>query len=449
MSKSKSKSKKRAWANQGSGYTAYNKPLSMSSTLPAGPMKPYVPPVYPHAHLPVVTELDVPSTILMQTLYRALSVRRSGGGTEEAKFVAWLANRLPVTMIDEAGNIHVDTRQGPHQRTMFTSHTDTVHHKSGRNEIRLDASDPSAVKWRAGNGAALGADDGAGVALMLHMLDNGVPGYYIFFRGEESGGTGSSWLADNTVIADIDRCISLDRAGYMDVITHQGGRRCCSDTFALALSQALTADDLSVAYVPDDTGVFTDSANLTELIAECTNLSVGYKHQHGDSEWQDVSFLPKLAAALVNVDWEALPVERDPRSKEYSYDRWDGFAPTLSKGKGTPVATGGNYDYNWMTAEPGMGKSAYYDTPAWKMDMTPEEDACVDALYEAVEGRYSLLREILSEYMLPENPSDAAHYMQFNRADSSDYQRWAAGIEDGEFDMDNVMSELSDRLVVV
>ena len=152
--------------------------------------KPRLPrPEYPHTHLPLMTAMDVPSTVLMQTLWRALQVKRPAGSREEAAFVAWLVNRLPVTLIDEAGNIHVDTRTRPLSRTMFTAHTDTVHHSAGVNTIRIDRTDPARVLWRADKDACLGADDGAGVALLMHMLDAGVAGYYVFFRGEEIGGS--------------------------------------------------------------------------------------------------------------------------------------------------------------------------------------------------------------------------------------------------------------------
>lgn len=341
---------------------------NIKSATPATP-KPYIKPAYPYAHLPMLTDADVPNTVLMRTLHRMLRTRRAGDSMAEARCVAWLVERLPVTMIDAAGNVHVDMRKGPMHRTMFTSHTDTVHHVGGPNNIRLDTSNPLAVKWRADEGHCLGADDGAGIALMVHMIDAGVPAYYIFFRGEESGGIGSSWLAENMAqcLKDVDRCISFDRADYADVITHQAGGRCCSDEFADALAQALTRDDFSLVYMPDNTGVFTDSANLTKHIAECTNLSVGYKSQHGDGEWQDVTFLQTLATALVNIAWDNLPVKRDPKEVE-AYDRW-GF-PTQH--------------------------------PIYAADDAVSE--LLDALKDAIDGKYMDLRWMLAHHIADSLP---------------------------------------------
>ena len=372
------------------------------------PAAAYARPAYPYAHLAYVTPADVPSTTLMQVLYRALSTQRASGSHEEGAFVAWLCNRLPVTLIDEAGNIHVDTRMTSAQRTMFTSHTDTAHHYGGNNHIRLDGK-----FWRADEGACLGADDGAGIALMLHMLEAQVPGYYIFFRGEEVGGVGSRWLAENmpNVLDDIDRCISFDRADYSDVITHQAGGRCCSDAFAQALATALTREDLSVAYIPDDTGVFTDSANLTELVSECTNLSVGYKHQHGDGEWQDVIFLQELAAQLCTVQWDALPVERDPLVRS--------------------------------TSERGLFSSCN----ATRYKLAQCEETLVDALWGANNGHMHDIKFLVAEYIMPDDPDSVMPFINPWAIKPEIYEAYAEGLESGEYEYDLVLEILQDDLV--
>lgn len=379
-------------------------------------------PVYPHAHLPLLTDMDVPSTMLMQVLHRALRVKRDHGTMTEARFVAWLCNRLPVTMIDGAGNIHVDLRTKPQHRTMFTSHTDTVHHNGGDNKIRLDASNPDRILWRADEGQCLGADDGAGVALMVHMIDQGVPGLYVFFRGEECGGLGSSWMDKqfNNCLKDIDRCVSFDRADTGDVITHQGYGRCCSDEFAQALADQLTTEDLSLAYFPDSTGVFTDSANLVDHIPECTNLSVGYKHQHGDGEYQDVSFLTLLADQLCLVQWDKLPTVRDPKVVE---------------------------KYDWGSAFPQAAlPKSYASKSGYKLDAFDE--MVIDALYAAEEGYYKELRAIVAEHLLPNDPEQAARHLDMTRVSAVTYRSYADGIFDGEYDTQTVLDILMEDLQV-
>ena len=173
----------------------------------------------------------------------------------------------------------------------------------------------------------------------------------MFFRGEEAGGIGSKWLAKNMpdLCSEFDRAVAFDRAGYSDVITKQAGGRCCSDEFADALARALTTE--GDWFLPDATGVYTDTAELTHLIPECTNVSVGYFKQHSVHECQDIAFLQRLADQVCKIDWEALPAVRKPR-----YD----LTP-MSDGWGT-----------WQDEDPFNG---------WG----PEEDELYDALGAAVE----------------------------------------------------------------
>ena len=161
----------------------------------------------------------------------------------------------------------------------------------------------------------LGADDKLGCYILCKLLEAGVSGLYVFHVGEEIGGIGSTYLSQHKpeYFTGIQHCIAFDRMNYGDIITHQSAGRCCSDTFANAL-----ADQLSVNFppmqkmAPSDRGSFTDSANYTSLIAECTNVSVGYFSQHTSREKFDLEWLERhLVPALLKIDWAGLPVERE------------------------------------------------------------------------------------------------------------------------------------------
>lgn len=379
-----------------------------ATTVAANPIyqKPTAPDV---SHLPMLKPDDLGPSVLLQTLAKALTMRRDHGSATEAEFVAWLTNRLPVTMIDAAGNIHVDTRTNQYQSTLFTSHTDSVHNGGGVNRVRVDGK-----YWRA-DGAALGADDGAGVALMAHMIERGVPAYYIFFRGEECGGVGSSWLVENmpTLLSDFTHAIAFDRAGYSDVITHQGRGRCCSDTFAEALSNALCDQDL--LYMPCDTGVYTDTAEFIEIIPECTNLSVGYKFQHGDREEQDVEYLIRMAEALVQIDWASLPVSRDPAEVDMaSLSAW--YSDTWPRATNTTRSGYSSMDSadDLRRARSGyshMDGGTFLDSEDERQKLHPEDwlDGDELDLYWAVEeaqmGKLTEIMDILSDHLYPSDPS--------------------------------------------
>src|SRR5512137_2489417 len=125
-------------------------------------------------------------SILYKTLARALSAKRPHNTVAVSAFTQWLFDNLPPTLkgftsVDGAGNLHVDNRIAG-SRTLFIAHVDTVHHEIGANKIRK-----TKAMWFA-DGAPLGADDGAGVAMLMHMIHSGINGYYIFSQGEECGG---------------------------------------------------------------------------------------------------------------------------------------------------------------------------------------------------------------------------------------------------------------------
>ena len=121
---------------------------------------------------------------------------------------------------------------------------------------------------------------------------------------------GSQYLADNFDFSPYKRSICFDRAGTSEIITVQSGERLASSEFAEALSVAFQEQDL--LYVESENGVFTDNALWGDKVAESVNLSAGYFAQHGPNEFLDLTHLEALAAAVIKIDWEALPTCREP-----------------------------------------------------------------------------------------------------------------------------------------
>ena len=222
---------------------------------------------------------------------------------------------------DEFGNLFIKIGESD---VMFTSHLDTatsanspVNHVFDGNIIKTDGK------------SILGADDKAGVTVMLYMIKNNTPGLYYFFLGEEVGCIGSKKVATvqkETKIEGINKVISFDRRGTNSIITYQTGKRCCSDNFGKTLAGQLNQADGSFKYEIDPTGVLTDSVQFISIYSECTNISVGYQSEHTFSETQNIEHLEKLAEACLKVDWNSLPVERDPSKTEYrTYGRYGGW----------------------------------------------------------------------------------------------------------------------------
>jgi hypothetical protein len=222
---------------------------------------------------------------------------------------------------DEFGNLFIKIGESD---VMFTSHLDTatsaltaVNHVFDGNIIKTDGK------------SILGADDKAGVTIMLYMIENKIPGLYYFFLGEEVGCVGSRKVANvqkDKKIEGINKVISFDRRGNDSVITFQSSQRCCSDIFGEALSKQLNLADDTFSYKNDPTGILTDSIQFIKIYSECTNISVGYKSEHTFTEQQDIEHLTKLAEACLLVDWNGLPVDRDPSKTEYkSYGGYGGY----------------------------------------------------------------------------------------------------------------------------
>jgi hypothetical protein len=225
-----------------------------------------------------------------------------------------LESQLPKGyQIDKHGNYFIQI--GEPNTTMFACHLDTV----SREEVRVN----HVVKGnyiQTDGSSILGADDKAGMTILLYMIENKVPGLYYFFIGEERGCIGSSRLSKEfpSDLSRIKKVISFDRRGTDSIITEQLYGRTCSDEFASDLSNKLNSLKYGFNFSPDPTGIYTDSAQFSELVAECTNISVGYTNEHTTNENQDISHLVNLCKACCEIDWESLVVSRDPKS--YSHD---------------------------------------------------------------------------------------------------------------------------------
>ena len=216
---------------------------------------------------------------------------------------------LPDLEIDKFGNYYKVIAGD--DTTMFTSHLDTADRTQLPTKLLSKIEDGDEYIYTDGT-SILGADDKAGVAVMLYMMENKIPGIYYFFIGEERGGIGSRDLASEyssfDFLKNIKKCVSFDRRKTGSVITSQYGRVCCSNEFATALCKEYNKSGLNLS--TDPTGVFTDSASFIDDISECTNVSVGYNNEHTAREIQNMTYLEKLAKASLKVNWSQLPAVR-------------------------------------------------------------------------------------------------------------------------------------------
>jgi len=196
--------------------------------------------------------------------------------------------------------------------TLFCCHVDTV----GSNMERTSVHYKNGILGSRTNGACLGGDDRCGILACIALINANVPGTYIFHTGEEKGCIGSNYIAANK---DLDltkfkRAIGFDRKGTTSIITSMCSKVTCSAEFAEEL-----ASQIGLNYKQDKGGASTDVLRYLDKIPEITNLSVGYHEEHSSNETIDVDWLiDELIPALIQVDWESLPVSRVV-GKEFVY----------------------------------------------------------------------------------------------------------------------------------
>lgn len=307
-------------------------------------------------------------------LLEMLTYKRPAGSIMEEIFIEKFLRPFDPHQ-DGFGNIWVQVGDNPN--IMWSSHTDTVHHKGGMQKLKIQ-DNMVTVKWTPKKGSpyhtnCLGADDTAGVWLMMEMIRADVPGVYIFHREEECGGRGSNFIAKETPkkLEGIEFAIALDRKGTTSVITHQGSRT-CSDKFAASLAMALNLAPGDHAFKLDDSGVFTDTANYTDVIGECTNLSVGYYNQHGPRESLDLDFVLRLRDALIAADFSKLEAHRKPGEWDDTDWMYGGYGGGYGRNYGgsTRYGQGGygsgsgayHYDSKWELGNGRYSKSGFFQT---------------------------------------------------------------------------------------
>jgi hypothetical protein len=86
----------------------------------------------------------------------------------------------------------------------------------------------------------------------------------------------------------------------------------------------------------DSYGTYTDSVEYSEIVPECTNISVGYFDQHTTKESQDLQFAEILLEKLIEAQWDMLAISRDPTQVDRFYD--DSWGPYVSTDDSREVA---------------------------------------------------------------------------------------------------------------
>jgi hypothetical protein len=183
----------------------------------------------------------------------------------------------------------------------------------------------------------------------------------------------------------------------------------------------------NLMHLNDDTGVYTDTAEFTDYIPECTNISVGYDHEHSQQESLNMVYFQQLANAVLLVDWEALPTERDPTQPDPK-DRYAGFD---WKGYG--------YGHTSSRIYTGTSNTSFRNDPAWAYDANRE--AIYDELLDFKYGHTTPLLRRVADAAYPDDADLAMKHMNPRMLDEKT-------IDDLMMDIDDIPTEDLEYLLI-
>lgn len=224
-----------------------------------------------------VTIPDFPSKLEEEPiLWNLLSTHRGNGskGLQKAMDKIWyLAPEHSVKKFDFQGDLWIDNRQDK-SKTLFCAHVDTVEARGKEGTFKIEITEKGIVR-SVGRKEIMGVDDGAGVAMLVSLLQANVPGMYLFTHGEECGGNpmrGS--ILDPLAREPYDRCIAFDRRGDEDIVADQASGILASEAFVTELAIRLNMGHKWAI------GSYTDSSEFKGKIKEIVNVSIGYDANH-------------------------------------------------------------------------------------------------------------------------------------------------------------------------
>lgn len=262
-------------------------------------------------------------SIDMTNLKKILSVKRPSSGRGQYELLSSLrdeASKANIKVFCESkkylilkiGELNIG----------YVAHLDTVHRTEGPQDIIVHNGKVSAV-----GAECLGADDGAGIWLLVEMMRAKKPGYYVFTTDEEIGCVGAEKMVEeigeSEWYKDIQWFVEFDRKGTAEVIYDNFGGLCASKEDAQTM-----CDFLGLGHVPSAHGCFTDIVAFAKTTRACLNISAGYKGAHTPQEELDLSYLFRLRNKICSLDWSTLktPIgyKEDPKMF-YSYGMQGSF----------------------------------------------------------------------------------------------------------------------------
>jgi tripeptide aminopeptidase len=225
--------------------------------------------------------------VFKRRLYPLLSINGKSGSEAVIRQTLYrkLQQKTDWCEIDNYGNVLAAVYCGNGPTILLSAHMDTVHPFSPKRTIIENGTVLSGLQ------GILGADDRAGIAVILEILDfirhSRFKGTLkIAFTVEEEIGCLGSRHIDTTFLQDVDAAIVVDRRGTRDIVTSYAGIvPFCDDNYGRIFETAG-----ALAGMPDwkmTPGGLSDAKVFAEFGIPSVNLSVGYQHEHTEFETLD------------------------------------------------------------------------------------------------------------------------------------------------------------------
>ncbi|MBT2696185.1 M20/M25/M40 family metallo-hydrolase [Bacillus sp. ISL-40] len=251
-------------------------------------------------------------------LEQLLSIAGESGNESKVRqyIIEKLRYHVDYMTVDNTGNLLA-------QKTYGNGHGPTILLNAHMDTVDRIEPDRTIVKngeiWSSDHGI-LGADDRAGVAVLLEMAQrlqsSGFNGRvkFIFTVEEEIGLIGARSI-DETFLWDVDAAIVVDRRGTGDIVTSCGGyQRFCHENYGNFFEEA--AKQIGLLCWKTTIGGSSDTRIWAEHGIQSVNLSAGYRNEHTEFETLDVEACYNTVSLITKVFNEARNLQRTFRKIE-------------------------------------------------------------------------------------------------------------------------------------
>lgn len=222
---------------------------------------------------------------------------------------------------------------------MLNAHMDTVSTVKSNKTVREQSGVFTA--HCKGKRTVLGADDRAGIAIVLSIIEN-IPNNFegtvkiSFTREEEIGVIGASNMVED-FYRDVDLSLTFDRRGNNDIVVGTMGFPFCSNSVGYTLENISKLNGFDYKCVE---GGVSDAYEFSSKNVNSVNLSVGYEGEHTDGEflvYKDMCIARDLGLSILKdislYDYENfgdVPLENNwvtnyTSNSNYYYDKYHSY----------------------------------------------------------------------------------------------------------------------------